>query len=79
MRNGYVDNYVVCPLYSREESNEHRKIHCAGHKKGVYMQIYFRRKELKREHKNKFCKNINEYKKCPLYSGVIKCMEENDE
>ena len=67
MRTGYVDNYVVCPLYSREESNEIRKIHCEGYKNGVYVQLYFRDKNLKQLHKNHYCKNMSAYEKCPLY------------
>ena len=74
MRNGYVDHYVICPLYSREESDVIRKIHCAGHKKGVYVQMYFKKRELKREHKRNFCKK--DYRKCPLYQGVLDYLKE---
>ena len=76
MRTGYVDRNVLCPLYSREESNEHRKIHCAGYKNGVYMQLYFRKTKLKFNHKKDFCKN--DYKKCPLYQSVISYQKEKD-
>ncbi len=69
MRNGYVDHYVLCPLYSREESNVIRKIHCEGYKKGIYVQLYFRKTKLKIAHKSTYCKN--DYQKCPLYQSVI--------
>ena len=77
MRNGYIDPYVICPLYSREESNEARKIHCEGYKKGVYVQLYFRSKGLKKAHKTNFCKN-QDYKACPLYQANSRYHKEND-
>lgn len=79
MRNGYVDPYVVCPLYSREESNEVRKIYCEGYKDGVYVHLYFRKKGLKKAHKTNYCKNANAYHKCPLYQGISEYQKENDD
>lgn len=79
MRNGYVDAFVVCPLYIREESNEIRKIHCEGYHKGVYMQMYFRKKEQKRVHKKKYCKSLEGHKECPVFKGVNACKECCDE
>lgn len=76
MRNGYVDQYVVCPLYSREESNLIRKIHCEGYKKGVYVQLYFRKSKLKSIHKTNYCKK--NYNKCPLYQAVLGYQKEKD-
>jgi hypothetical protein len=76
MRTGYVDHYVVCPLYSREESNLIRKIHCEGYKKGVYVQLYFRKSKLKLAHKSNYCKS--DYKKCPLYQAVLDYQKEKD-
>lgn len=74
MRTGYVDHYVKCPLYSREESDKVRKIHCEGYKKGVYVQLYFRKTKLKFNHKKEFCKS--DYKKCPLYQSVVGYQDE---
>ena len=57
MRKGYIDPYVICPLYSHEESNVVRKIYCEGYKKGVYVRLFFKTKGLKKAHKTNFCKN----------------------
>lgn len=78
MRKGYIDPYVVCPLYSHEESSEVRKIYCEGYKKGVYAHLYFKTKGLKKAHKTNFCKNQN-YHKCPLYQGNSGYRKENDD
>ena len=76
MRTGYVDHYVRCPLYSKEETDKVRKIHCEGYKKGVYVQLYFRRKKTKLAHKTNYCKS--DYQKCPLYQSVISYQKEKE-
>ena len=75
----YIDPYVVCPYYSCEESSVARKIHCAGYKKGVYVHLYFKTKELKKVHVKCFCKNQNNYQKCPIYHCNSEYKEEGNE
>ena len=77
MKNGYVDPYVICPMYKKESSNEERKIYCSGHKKGVYVHIYFKKTASKKFHKKTYCKS--DYKKCPLYKSVLEFYKENDD
>ena len=81
MKSSYIDQYVVCPFYSREESSITRKIHCEGFKKGTHIHLCFDNKDLKKAHKKKFCKDEKGYLKCPLYPVIIKQHREdgNDE
>jgi hypothetical protein len=80
MKSRYVDPHVVCPFYSYEESSVTRKIHCEGYRKGVYMQLYFEKKDLKKIHKKRFCIDANNYQKCPLYQGnIMRYREDNDD
>jgi hypothetical protein len=72
MKKSYIDRYIACPYYSREESNVARKIHCEGHTEGTHLHICFDRKELKKQHKKDYCKNENGFKKCPLYPIIEK-------
>lgn len=75
----YIDKYVVCPFYSREESSVTRKIHCEGHMEGTHIHLCFDTKELKKIHKKKHCKNVVGYKKCPLYPVILKKHREGDD
>ena len=77
MKKFYMDPYVVCPFYSREESSVTRKIHCKGYEKGVYFHICFGTKELKKLHHKNYCKNKSAYYKCPLYIGITKQHQED--
>lgn len=70
MKSFYIDKYIECPFYSREESSVSRKIHCEGYKDGTHFHICFDSKELKKQHKKDFCKNENGYKKCPIYPVI---------
>ena len=74
----YTDKNIVCPFYTREEpSNVARKIHCEGYKKGNHIHMCFDTIELKKAHKNDFCKNSKGYTKCPLYPVILKRYEED--
>jgi hypothetical protein len=75
----YTDSWVVCPFYAYEESNKARKIHCEGYRKGVHVHLYFKTKQLKKTHKQKFCKNSTTYQKCPLYQGNLRYHTEDDD
>jgi hypothetical protein len=79
MHTRYVDPYVVCPFYSYDEVSTVRKIHCEGYKKGVYVQMFFKTKGLKKKHKKCFCNNQDGYQKCPLYRGSLEYYKENDD
>ena len=74
----YKDINVVCPFYSREESSETRKIHCDGYKEGTHIHLHFNTKELKKLHKNKYCKSITGYKSCPLYPAIMRKYKEGN-
>ena len=67
---GYIDPYVVCPFYKREEANKIRKIHCEGFCEGIHIHIYFDNKEHKKAHKKNMCKSKDGYKECPIYKAV---------
>ena len=57
----YTDKNIVCPFYTREEpSNVARKIHCEGYKKGNHIHMCFDTIELKKAHKNDFCKQTEQ-------------------
>ena len=79
MKSSYIDQYVVCPFYSREESCITRKIHCEGYKKGTHIHLCFDNKELKKLHKKKFCKDERGYQKCPLYPAIAKQHREDED
>lgn len=72
MKSSYIDQYVVCPFYSREESSIARKIHCEGYKRGTHIHLCFDSKVLKKSHKKEYCKNEGAYHKCPLYPIIAK-------
>ena len=74
----YKDVNVVCPFYSREESDKSRKIHCEGYMDGTHLHIHFDTKELKKLHKKKYCKSITGYKSCPLYPAIAKKHKEGE-
>jgi hypothetical protein len=76
MKKTYIDQYVLCPFYSREESIVTRKIHCQGFKEGTHIHICFDKKDLKKAHKLKHCKDGIGYRKCPLYSVIAKQYQE---
>jgi hypothetical protein len=77
MKNTYIDKYITCPFYSREESSVTRKIHCEGYMEGTHFHICFDSKDLKKLHKKKFCKNDKDYLKCPLYLVIAKRYKED--
>lgn len=77
MRKGYLDPYVICPLYTHEESSAVRKIYCEGYKKGIYVHLYFKTKGLKNAHKKSFCKSSESYQNCPLYKAALEYREDN--
>ena len=72
MKKTYMDRYIACPYYTREESNVAKKIHCEGCTEGTHLHICFDRKDLKKLHKKNLCKNENGFMKCPLYSIIAK-------
>ena len=76
MNSRYIDPYVVCPYYSLDESGKVKKLHCKGYKDGVFMQMIFKTKEAKKDHKKCFCNNIKNYENCPLYRGNTECQDE---
>lgn len=77
MKKTYIDKYVACPYYSREESYVTKKIHCEGCVEGTRLHLCFDLKELKKSYKKNFCKNKNGFKNCPLYSIIAKKYREN--
>lgn len=78
MNTRYTDPYVICPFYSYEESSTVRKIHCEGYKKGVYLHLYFKTKELKNAHKKSFCKSSESYQNCPLCKANLEYRGDKD-
>lgn len=78
MKSSYIDKYIVCPFYSREEGSVTRKIHCEGFKEGTHLHICFDTKKLKKLHKKDFCKNENGFQKCPLYPVIDNKYEDGD-
>ena len=76
MKNGFADPYAVCPLYSKESTNEARKIYCKGHINGIFIHLYFKDMCLKKEHKSNYCKRIDNYKECPFYKSIIESCED---
>ena len=79
MKSFYIDKYIRCPFYSREESSVARKIHCEGYCDGTHFHICFDSKELKKLHKRTVCKNENGFKKCPLYPIIEKKYKEDSD
>ena len=77
MKSFYVDQYVACPFYSREESSVSRKIHCEGYQDGTHIHMCFDSKDLKRQHKKEFCKN--RYQSCPIYPIIEKKYKEDSD
>ena len=63
----YMDKNVVCPFYIREET---LKIRCEGYRNGTKIHLCFDCKNRKTEHKKKYCKDMDNYKDCPLYAVI---------
>ena len=76
MNSRYIDPYVVCPFYSYDETTTVNKIHCQGYKEGVFVQVFFKKREVKKEHKKCYCNNTEGYQNCPLYKGNLQHYEE---
>ena len=68
----WIDRYVLCPFYSREEGSVSRKIHCEGYAKGNHIHLCFDSKDAIKAHKKKYCKNDGGYKKCPIFPVIFK-------
>lgn len=68
----YKDMYVVCPFYSREDTEIERKLHCEGYCAGNHIHMCFDNKELIKEHKKRYCKNVKGYHKCPIYPAIVR-------
>lgn len=68
----FVDKYIVCPFYQKEERT---KIHCEGIDKNTLIQLYFINKEFKMLHEKRYCMDLNNYTKCPLYTIIAKQYE----
>ena len=70
----YCDKYVVCPFYSQEAA---LKLHCEGFDIGNRIHLCFDCKERMKAHKQRFCCDIFNYEKCPLYTVIAKQYEES--
>ncbi len=60
----YSSTAVVCPFYKQEQA---MKIHCDGFNKYNTIQVSFKDEDYKREHRERCCLNINNYRNCPVY------------
>lgn len=72
----YCDRYVVCPFYLMDEK---LKLRCEGYRQGVSFHTRFDNKEIKREHKRKYCWDLHGYENCPLYPVIMNQYKEDEE
>lgn len=68
----FNDKNIVCPFYQKENKT---KIHCEGIDQHSLIQLYFVTKQFQLLHEEKYCMNINNYTKCPLYSVIARQYE----
>ena len=64
----YNDKKVLCPFYILEDRF---RLRCEGYCEGTWIQLRFRDSDIKKEHKRKYCKDINGYKQCPLHPVIM--------
>lgn len=68
-----LDDYVVCPFYTGQYK---QRMQCTGINENTRLHLYFKNNESMKEHKNKFCRDIFCYDRCPLYKAIAKQFEE---
>lgn len=68
----YNDKDIVCPFYKKEA---HLVISCEGINQYTSLRLFFITKEFQNKHEVRYCMNLTNYKKCPLYTIIAKQYE----
>lgn len=70
----YISKYVVCPFYSRNDTN---RICCEGVSKTNTINLVFETKEKTLDYQRHFCNDIVRHKDCLICQMLTKKWEGN--
>jgi hypothetical protein len=72
MAASFNDKDIVCPFYRKEERST---ICCEGINRFTYIRLFFINKEFQLLHEKRYCMDLSNYTKCPLYTIIAKQYE----
>ena len=73
-KNSWV--HIVCPFFNYDETNQINAIHCEGTGRNTKLRQIYETKDDLQKWEKKYCRDIFNYRFCPIYSVIIKKYEE---